>query len=338
MRLSFALGIAVAVSACGSSGPTGFTGPASGSPQSGKGPIEGGDSDAGGVLVPAEGGPAYPTFGDDGGDAGGSSGCAGTVGRYIYVISQDNDLYTFDPTQFPSASAFAMVGPVTCDTSGVNSMAVDRNGIAWVNFNDGAIFQVTTTAPVTCKATAFKSPQAGFTKVLGMGFSVDAPGSNAETLYVSDNGGPGGTCSKSAPGPGCTGLGLGKIDLTTMTLTALGPYTSTAAGYNAELTGTGDGKLYGFFTTTPGAYGPIDPATGATTSPPPTSIPAVNAATGGYAFSFWGGDFYFYTAPQNNSIVTHLQTSTGATTASPELSFTIVGAGVSTCAPVVAAQ
>jgi|GEM_PF-3500705 len=55
-------------------------------------------------------------------------------------------------------------------------------------------------------------------------------------------------------------------------------------------------------------------------------------------FSFWGGDFYFYTAPSNGTVVTHLQTSTGATTTSPELGFTIVGAGVSTCAPTAPPQ
>jgi hypothetical protein len=213
-------------------------------------------------------------------------------------------------------------------------MAVDRSGTAWVNFNDGLIYKVTTKAPVTCTPTSFVPGQAGFTKVLGMGFSANAAGSNDETLFVSDNAGPGGDCRSSSPKAGCMGKGLGKIDLATMTLMPLGPYTATAAGYNAELSGTGDAKLYGFFTTSPGAYGPIDKTDGQTSAPAPVSVPSVNASTGGYAFSFWGGDFYFYTAPTDNTTVTHLQTSTGTTTSSPKLSFTIVGAGVSTCAPV----
>jgi hypothetical protein len=177
--------------------------------------------------------------------------------------------------------------------------------------------------------------QAGFSNDLGMGFSSDAPGSSNETLYISDNSGPGGDCMSASPGPGCMGLGLGKLDLSTMKLTQIGSgYTDLAAGYNAELTGTGDAKLYGFFTTNPGSYGPIDKAMGTTSSPPPTPIPAVNASTGGYAFSFFGGDFYFYTAPTDMTIVTHLETATGKTTVSAPLTFTIVGAGVSTCAPV----
>jgi len=316
--------------ACGASGPQGFATSTT--------------DDAGsfvhdaGAPPPSLGdGSTPPPLGDDGGPGSGSN-CAAGAASFIYVATDTNDLYTFDPSKFPSPQAFTLVGPIPCDTSGVNSMAVDRAATAWVNFNDGQIYKVTTTAPVTCTPTGFVPGQGGFTKDLGMGFSVNAPGSNDETLFVSDNAGPGGDCSGKTPGPSCTGKGLGTIDVATMTLTPLGAYTGMAAGYNAELTGTGDAKLYGFFTTSPGAYGAIDKGTGATSAPPPTSVPTVNASTGGYAFSFFGGDFYFYTAPKGNTVVTHLATATGATTTSPQLGFTIVGAGVSTCAPTTPAQ
>jgi len=316
--------------ACGSSAPQGFGSPSGDDAGSSAG------HDAG-TPPPALGDGSTPPLGDDGGPSTGTN-CATGAASFIYVASDANDLYAFDPSKFPAASAFTLIGPIPCDTSGVNSMAVDRTATAWVNFNDGQIFKVTTTAPVTCTATGFVPGQGGFTNDLGMGFSVNAPGSNDETLFVSDNGGPGGDCSSKAPGPSCAGKGLGTIDVGTMTLTPLGAYTGMAAGYNAELTGTGDAKLYGFFTTSPGAYGAIDKASGATTPPAPTAIPSVNAATGGYAFSFFGGDFYFYTAPKGNTVVTHLATSTGTTTTSPQLGFTIVGAGVSTCAPTTPAQ
>lgn len=336
MQRTCILGLVVVLAACGS--PTagynfGTDGP-SGSSSGGSGSSSGGTSSgssSGGLLGDAG-------LGMPGGDGGTGSNCVAGAGTFIYVISEDNNLYTFDPTMFPSAQAFTLVGAVTCNTSGVNSMAVDRSATAWVNFNDGTISKVTTTAPVTCTPTSFTAGQAGFTGALGMGFSVDATGSNVETLFVSDNGGPGGTCNAATPGPGCMGKGLGTIDIATMTLTPLGAYTGTAAGYNAELTGTGDGRLFGFFTTSPGSYGQIDKTTGQTATPPPTAVPSVNASTGGYAFSFWGGDFYFYTAPKDNTVVTHLTTSTGTTATSPELSFTIVGAGVSTCAPTAPTQ
>ena len=73
-----------------------------------------------------------------------------------------------------------------------------------------------------------------------------------------------------------------------------------------------------------------------------TSLPTVNASDGGYAFSFWGGDFWFYTAfptpdqPDPTTSVTHFETATGKTTVPlSNIGFVIVGAGVSTCAPVI---
>jgi hypothetical protein len=61
-------------------------------------------------------------------------------------------------------------------------------------------------------------------------------------------------------------------------------------------------------------------------------------STGGaFAFSFWGGDFWFYTATESTpSKVTRLETSgyNSLTTAKDNVgNFRIVGAGVSTCAP-----
>jgi hypothetical protein len=171
-----------------------------------------------------------------------------------------------------------------------------------------------------------------------MGFATDEKGGHTESLYVSDNAGPGGVGGINDAGTPGAGKGVAKLDLTTMQMTRLQPgtYTGPNAGFNAELTGTGDADLYGFFTTSPGGLAKIDKTTGAT--PMTTSLPTINASTGGYAFSFWGGDFWFYTAPVTNSTVSHYQTSTGAITVSEMLTFTIVGAGVSTCAPTVPPQ
>jgi hypothetical protein len=58
---------------------------------------------------------------------------------------------------------------------------------------------------------------------------------------------------------------------------------------------------------------------------------------GGWAFAFWGGDFYTFTAPggtNSSSIVNRYRPSDGSivqVATTPGL--TIVGAGVSTCAP-----
>jgi hypothetical protein len=343
---SFVTLIALAGLACGSSKGSGFgdNGSSGGSGGSGSGGGSGGSGSSGGGSSGGSG--SSGSFGDaappPGGDGG--SNCTVGAGKYIYVVSDNNTLYTFDPTLFPSASAFVAVGMVPCVPSGgyVNSMAIDRQANAYVNTHpDGKIWKVTTTAPVTCTMTGFQTGQGTppFSNDLGMGFAADSKGAATDTLYVSDNSGPLGVCTQTTPAMGsCWGLGLASVDLTSWTLHPVGVYTSTAAGYNAELTGTGNGDLFGFFTTTPSSYGLIDKTSGHTDTPPPTVENSVTVGTGGYAFSFWNGDFYFYTAPSGNTVPQHLTTKTGTVTPGEMLSFVIVGAGVSTCAPVGMAQ
>jgi hypothetical protein len=54
----------------------------------------------------------------------------------------------------------------------------------------------------------------------------------------------------------------------------------------------------------------------------------------GWAFAFWGGDFWVFTAPAGDSRITRFRPSDGSvTTVVDSLGAIIVGAGVSTCAP-----
>lgn len=247
-----------------------------------------------------------------------AGGCS-EAAKLVYVVSRENDLYSFKPDKL----AFTKIGRLTCPAavgSTPNSMAVDRSGTAWVNFNDGTLFEVST-ANASCKATSFKVGQSGFGR-FGMAFATDSAGSSAETLYVA----------------GITGLnaghGLGKIDLGTMTLTPIGDYSGSLAGKAAELTGTGDAKLYGFFTTTPATLAEIDKATAATSNA--KSLAGVSTGMA-WAFSFWGGDFWFYTSTGTApSVVTRMKASSDGSisVAMQDVGgFSIVGAGVSTCAP-----
>jgi hypothetical protein len=143
----------------------------------------------------------------------------------------------------------------------------------------------------------------------------------SETLFVSGNG---------------TGVGLGSIDLTKASLTPIGGFTGTLTMQDAELTGTGDGRLFGYFTTNPVNVAQIDKPTGAT--PSPIAMSGVMPPSD-WAFSFWGGHFYLYTAPGQGtgSDVIDYDPTTGSTTLTymTSIGFTIVGAGVSTCAPTV---
>jgi hypothetical protein len=271
----------------------------------------------------------FGSSGTSGSSIGGTSGASGTSGggnqagcsdaaKLVYVVSEDDELFSFAPDKL----AFAKIGDLNCPSDGAspNSMAVDRTGTAWVNYSDGALYKVSTT-DASCTKTTYEPLQGGFQR-FGMAFATNGATSMDETLYVV---GIEGTDS---------GQGLAKIDLSTMTLTKIGDFSGDLQGQGAELTGTGDGRLFGFFTTQPDAtLAEINVSDGSTTNP--TDLNGVNTGSA-WAFSFWGGDFWFYTSNGAPSIVTRKQSSTDGSlsTAKDDVGgFRIVGAGVSTCAP-----
>jgi hypothetical protein len=209
-----------------------------------------------------------------------------------------------------------------------NSMAVDRNAVAWVNYVQssnlgtdaaGAIFKVNT-ADASCEATAAVVLPNGWYR-LGMGFSTDLKKGTAETLFVA------GTGSGMSTSPG-----LGRIDMGTSTLAPIGQFTGGLSGESGELTGTGDARLFGFFTTSPVQVAEIDKGSGGVLAS--SSLSQVQTPSA-WAFSFWGGDFFLYTATSGDSNVTRYRPSDGSTetTYMTNIGFRIVGAGVSTCAP-----
>lgn len=251
-----------------------------------------------------------------GGAGGGAPGCAAET-QFIYTLAADNSLYRFDPPTL----AFTLIGVLDCPTTFETpySMAVDRDGGAWTVFTDGQLYRVDTKT-AKCTATSFVPGQHGFT-VFGMGFATDMPGGTAETLYVSQADQFGGTGT----------MGLAKIDTTTLTLTPVGMYDKINA--RAELTGTGDARLFGAFEGSPYNVAEIDKATAKILSQAPQS--AINYApnSSNFAFAFWGGDFYLFVGPGTKTDVFHYKPSDGTTTKVSSVTFEIVGAGVSTCAP-----
>lgn len=276
---------------------------------------------------------------------GGGPGCSAAA-KLVYVLSTSNDIYPFEPDKKMFGSSFSLNCTTPMNdglTWAPNSMAVDRDAVAWVNYVG------TGTDPVTLMASdqgglVFKvdinkqscapSPTITLTDPswyrLGMGFSTDTVGGTSETLYVTGTGTNG-----MANSPG-----LGKIDMATKTVVPIHAFSGKLVGQSAELTGTGDGKLYGFFTTTPVYVAEIDKVSGATPSPVPMNGVATPIA---WAFSFWGGDFYLYTNsaadqmmfPKVTTTVTKYHPGGSVDTSyMHDIGFTIVGAGVSTCAPI----
>ena len=299
----------VVLAACSSAGGTpsnAFPDGASGS-SAGGGSIVGGGG-AGGTKAMGAGGSGI--LGATGGASGATDPC-GDVGKRVYVVSSNDELVSFDPQTL----SFALIGKIKCPSGGHPfSMAVDRTGLAFVLFDDGNIFWVST-ADASCKASGYQPGQQGFSQ-FGMGYVSDAVGSTAETLYVIDDG----------------AQGLASIDHQGQ-LKKIGQFDKLAAK-SGEVTGTGDGRLFGFFVdiTDPSktSVAEIDKTNAKVISNVPQSLPTINA----WAFAHWGGSFYLFDGTgSESSRVDKFTPGKGTMNVVANAGYRIVGAGVSTCAP-----
>ncbi len=248
--------------------------------------------------------------------------CADAGLTYIYLVAQNNDLYSY----YPSAGTFTRIGAIACNDPLLGSpfsMAVDHAGVAYVVFDTGYLYRVSTKT-ATCERTPFVPPFVRTrTSVPAFGMAFVANGSG-ETLYVAPDWTP----------------TLATIDLTTFQLHEVAPLGPSSAGpvTMAELTGTGGGDLFGFFapnTGTPPSYSVgLDPQTAPVLSA--ALLPAVEQGQG-WAFGFWGGDFYTFTSPGTamTTVVTRYRPADGSIVqvATSPGGVMFVGAGVSTCAP-----
>ena len=101
------------------------------------------------------------------------------------------------------------------------------------------------------------------------------------------------------------------------------------------VTGTGDGRLFAYYTKTTGQtvsfVGEIEKNTAQVIAADQLDVDQGN----GYAFAFWGGDFYLFTGQGGaaGSVVTRFRPADKSTTVVGSYPALIVGAGVSTCAP-----
>jgi len=316
------------------SGSNNNSGGFGGGSSSGGGSGGSGSGSGGGSGGSGSGGSGSGSFGGSGSgsSSGGASNCSGQAADFVYVLSAENALYSFAP----NLKKFTMIGPLQCKTTmQPNSMAVDRNANAYVNYvqNDpttgmdtaGVVYKVST-QDASCGAQPLMNLPNGWYRT-GMGYSSDTAGGQTETLYLDG-------VSNGVTG---AGTGAGRVDLGAGVVTPIGPFTGTVAGQNAELTGTGDARLFGFFTTTPVYVAQIDKTSGAT--PNAVAMNGVQTPTD-WAFSFWGGHFYLYVSQGAGTTVADYDPSTGNVnpTYMPNIGFDIVGAGVSTCAPIVQPQ
>lgn len=303
--------VGLAVVACSSSSTRAGFDPAAEAPGSSGSSGSSGDNTSGG-------------FGGDSGVPSNTDGCSDAA-KLVYVLSLEGDLYSFAPAD----KKFTKVGPLSCKSGNKTfipiSMAVDRNAVAWVNMREDSLFPTedlmfkVDTTNAACSPTGIRGSMGG------MGFSTNAGTTDKETLFV------------IGAGSGLGG-GLVRVDFATEKFV---PVADLTENVDLELTGTGDGRLYAFLQDDPLTLAAMDKTTAVYSDKVQLSqIPKPQAPM--FAFSFWGGDFYFYTAtdtsaskttnvaryrPSDKSMDTSYMTSIG---------FHIVGAGVSTCAPTAA--
>jgi hypothetical protein len=237
---------------------------------------------------------------------------------FIYVVSAQNTLFSYDP---PSG-VFTSIGTINCPASlGATpfSMAVDRGGTAYVIFTDGHLFKVNT-ATAACKATKFVPGQEDFF-TFGMGFSSNTndPG---ETLFI------------ATPGvlPDKFEAVLASIDTNTLDLNTIGIISPPIE--RTELTGTGDGRLFVFSLDNPGPGSHVSELDKTTAKLLSSTALAVGSANDAFAYAFWGDAFYFFNSPGGStSTVTRYDPKDKSLVKVGTIAQTIVGAGVSTCAP-----
>jgi hypothetical protein len=233
-----------------------------------------------------------------------------------------------------------MIGALGCPTTdGTFSMGVGRDGKAWVQttypvdlFGDtyiGDLFVLDVNNPANCVDPGY-TPGANGWQHFGMGFVSNSAVDPCDQLYAQHwNGVAGGF------GEGQNVGKLGVLDPVALQVNTIG-----ANNYNGgELTGTGDGRLYEFAGSPSAKLIQFDKANAQVIETLPfNNFPLTSA----FAFAFWGGDFYFFTEgnlPYSKVTKLDYDDSDGGgkllTTVNAQAPIRIVGAGVSTCAPVV---
>jgi hypothetical protein len=318
-------------------GSSGGIGSSSGGTGSGDGGTGGGDDgsgetggDSGGDDDGSDGGDVkfdVPPLPDVGGGDDSECPCAPNA-DLIFVLSDSAELWAYDPP----ANTFTQFGAFNCGPpANTFSMGVSREAVAWVMYrppaSNGDIFHVAINNANQCDDPGYTPGQEGFF-LFGMAFASNSEQDPCDKLYAHtfDD-------IEWSEGPGVGMLGV--VDPDTLQLTKLGDI-----DYNGgELTGTGDGRLYAFAGVPDAKLVQYDKDTAQVVETLPLSGLQLTYA---FAFAFWGGDFYFFTENGmmgSNSKVTHLDydESEGAgqalTTINTSAPIRVVGAGVSTCAP-----
>ena len=196
-------------------------------------------------------------------------------------------------------------------------MAVDQNGIAWINYYDfstkvGSLFRVSTTT-AQCQPSGIGLPPEW--AYLGMGFTADPMQPSGEKLFLASNDGK-----------------LAYVDFATQAIVTVGSFAPPFNGTSSELTGSADGRLFALINSQSPQVVEINPANASTVS---VVTGPLTGQFSDFAFSYWGGAFYLYTTTTAGAGSTVQRFDPMSDTLDPSYvpntGFPIVGAGVAPC-------
>lgn len=281
------MGLAVVLAVACSKDPRGDTGLATttDAPTSLDGTADGSGEGASGE---GSSGPGQSTGADTSASTGEPESCGCAPGTdLVHVVSDDGELWSYDP----ASNAFALVGPVQCGGFAPFSMAVDREGMAWILLLDEVplatvakgMFKVAIADASGCEAVVYEE---GLFGVFGMSFVTNGPPDTCEKLFVQSYSGSG----PFAEGPDLGHLGV--LDPEAGVLQSVG-----LVDYDGgELAGTGDGRLVSLTGVDPLKLVELDKDT----AEPLTTLPLPGySKTSASAMAFWGGDLWIFTESSN---------------------------------------
>ncbi len=250
-----------------------------------------------------------------------SKTCAVQDAELIYVVDSQNRLSSFDPRKLPG-NALHLVGRLRCTSSSTpNSMAIDRKGVAWLGYQNGKIYRASI-IDAKCDPAGWK-PAGEATRVFGMGYVTKGPRTEEELLFV-------------AGGVDDPDYKLATIDTEQKTWNRVARLSIHS---HPELTGTSEGKLYGYYPTPGRGFVQEIDRTKGTAVGPVWKLPDSGGRVDSYAFAHYGGVFYVFTSVDGGTSSVHaIDKKTGTVKlVDRDVGYEIVGAGVSTCAPLLEA-
>ncbi len=251
--------------------------------------------------------------------------CAVKDVELIYLLDDRATLYSFNPRSLP-LDPVHKIAALACDAmTATNSMAVDRYGIAWIGYHNGKVHRASI---IDGRCLALGAAPRGAPTTFGMGFVADGRKATTEKLFVA-----GSDDEDSDDGP----RSLAILDTAKTPTTWKRVGTLPKSNEHPELTGTGDGRLFAYFPSPNlGFVQELDRKT-AKAMGARWTLQGASDHVIAYAFAHWAGVFYVFTSvAEGTSSVHAIHMKTGKQELLIEnLPMQVVGAGVSTCAPLL---